>query len=563
MKSFAKRLVFVALSTFLILGSCSLLGDDLSFPFIAETVWPLPAVQPKLPIGMNVNDVSYWSRSLMFTDVMKTSSTFITFTGGWDGPWDTAMVNELNCDANGYPLGLPQRTSDGIESVVRFLINNYYTGLFRIDFEGEGELSGAAQKAADGNYYVRLDGSGNNTWISILRSNSSNHVRNIQIVPTTILKGTAFPTFYSPFLEGLRPFHALRFMETIHTNGSLQVHWTDRVTKSWYTQSGPNGVSFDYLIELCNELKTDAWICVPHGASDDYMRRLAVLWRDKLEPGLKIYLEYSNEIWNWQFSQATYIDQNAPGAVDAYVSTGLVNDTQASNGVPYLHYKFGWMMRRLFNIWEKEFAGQRSRLITVGTGQHVWTGLNQYVLEYLFDIDGGGCDAFAIGGYFSEYPATQSNFWSVDDSLVPRPENILDAVYANMFREDDPNDPYDLPTPMATRATAELVHARKIPLLVYEGGQHMQPLNQQDWAYNPVLWAAHIHPKMYQLYQWNFAVHVEPKVQCELFMAFNYVSDRKSRYGSWGHLENLNQIGTNYATTAPKYRALLDANTPK
>jgi hypothetical protein len=46
-------------------------------------------------------------------------------------------------------------------------------------------------------------------------------------------------------------------------------------------------------------------------------------------------------------------------------------------------------------------------------------------------------------------------------------------------------------------------------------------------------------------------------------MAFAYMGERKSKYGSWGHLENLGQIGGNYMSIAPKYKALLDANSTK
>jgi len=48
-------------------------------------------------------------------------------------------------------------------------------------------------------------------------------------------------------------------------------------------------------------------------------------------------------------------------------------------------------------------------------------------------------------------------------------------------------------------------------------------------------------------------------------MAFSYVSERESRWGSWGHLESLQQIGVNgnYMIIAPKYQALLDVNISK
>jgi len=78
-------------------------------------------------------------------------------------------------------------------------------------------------------------------------------------------------------------------------------------------------------------------------------------------------------------------------------------------------------------------------------------------------------------------------------------------------------------------------------------------------AYNQSVWDAQIHPKMYDLYMRNFRKHVDTNVDCKLFMAFSYVSERESRWGSWGHLESLQQVGaTDYMDIAPKYQALLD-----
>ena len=57
-------------------------------------------------------------------------------------------------------------------------------------------------------------------------------------------------------------------------------------------------------MELGNETKADIWINVPVAASDDYIYQLANLVKNQLDPELNVYVEYSNEVWNWGFSQA-------------------------------------------------------------------------------------------------------------------------------------------------------------------------------------------------------------------------------------------------------------------
>jgi hypothetical protein len=506
----------------------------------------------RLPIGMNLSPVNYWTESIIFTDVMTSASDMLSFYDG--GEWDSQMMSEIPRDENGWPLDIPYATSDGQRTKVRFLINNYYQGRYRVLFDGTGRLSGAVTDD-NGNYYVDLDGTGGHVWINIDESASGNHIRNMRILPEEYAGGQPYPTFDSRYVEGLRPFHALRFMDWFETNDSEQVHWAGRVSRNHYTQGGKGGIAYEFAIELVNELDADAWVCVPHMASDDYIRNMARLFRDNLEPGRKIYLEYSNEIWNWMFSQAQWVLHNgqmedgSDMAVDAYVR----EDLAAINSAPVDHpEKDAYMMARTFRIWAEEFGSQTSqRLVRVATGQHAWVDNTRRILEYLFNTNGIGCDAISVGGYFN-FDQQHHDDWVTQGGNVT-PLEVIDGV----------KDIYDTTSGAWTRESAAYATAFGVDYLVYEGGQHMQPWMQGEWDYNQAVWDAQIHPEMYSLYNLNFDAHTQPEVDCKLFMAFSYIGQRESRWGSWGHLENLGQIGTAYMTTAPKYQSLLDNNTPR
>jgi hypothetical protein len=505
----------------------------------AETPdWDLPTMTPELPMGMNLDALNYYSTVLPFTDAMTTASEWLTTDGD---AWDTDQGGELARDSDGYPTYLPQSLS-GRDIYVRFLVNNQYEGKYRILFDGAGELDGAAY-LENGKYYIDFDGSGENRWIDIRSSTSGNPVRNIRIVPLAYENGGAYPTFRADYLASLRPFHALRFMDWINTNNSDQVEWSDRVTATHYTQGGPRGTSFEYAIELCNELDADAWVCVPHQASDEYIRNMAQTFSDGLEAGRKVYLEYSNELWNWLFEQSNYVDNNAPGHPESYVSSALA-------GCAGFPEKDAYMMARAFRIWEEVFGAGIDRLVKVATGQASWAGNSGRILEYL-SHSGNMCDALAVGGYFY-YSDEDHEDWVSSPSTVT-PGGICDAAKEYMGEA----------TGVWARESAALARQYGVPFLVYEGGQHMQPYNQGEWSYNDKLYEAQIHNKMYLLYLLNFALHSEADVDCQLFMAYSHMGPRKSQWGSWGHLEDMSQIGSNYKTTAPKYQALLDFNTSK
>jgi len=530
-------------------------ANNISAASTAKSVTTLACAQPgtpQLPIGMNIPGHNYYETCIRFTDVMTTASDMFTFYDG--GPWNSEQIANIPRDVNGYPTQIPVNVG-GQNQKVRFLINNVYVGRYYFLYDGVGTLSiGGASNGTEGTRrYVDLNGAGGHVWVDIVTSQAGNYIRNMRILPEPYASSGTYPTFLPKFLDGLRPFHALRFMDWIGTNNSSQKYWTDRVTKTYYTQGGGKGMSFEYAIELCNELNQDAWVCIPHQADDNYIQQCARLWRDNLEPGLKVYIEYSNEIWNWQFSQAGYCVNNAPGHPNAYVSSDLAAIAPAGSNHPE---KDAYMMARTFRLWKAEFTGvNAARLVRVAAVQHSWYDNTRRVLEYLFNVNLQGCDVVSPAGYFN-FEQAQHDQWlaACTAGQTVDPGAICQAVI----------DIYDNTSGLWTQKNAEYANQFGVGYVVYEGGQHMQPYQQQDWCYNQSVWNAQIHPKMYELYMKNFNKHVEPQVNCQLFMAFSYMGARESRYGSWGHLESLSQVGSaNYMTIAPKYQALLDANSPK
>jgi len=138
-------------------------------------------------------------------------------------------------------------------------------------------------------------------------------------------------------------FNHLRFMDWGSTNQSPQQDWIDRRLPTFALQSGvlhrrspangvihytdgagtvhyfagdrSTGVAFEHMVALCNATGKDMWICVPHLATDDFIVKLANLIafgsdgvnpyssvtanpvHPPLDSALKIWVEYSNEIW--------------------------------------------------------------------------------------------------------------------------------------------------------------------------------------------------------------------------------------------------------------------------
>ena len=130
-------------------------------------------------------------------------------------------------------------------------------------------------------------------------------------------------------------FAVTRFMDQVGANNSTQVNWSDRPLPGAWNQSP---MAYEYVVAYGNAANTDIYVNVPLEATTTYFTDLANLIRygsdgvnpytsaqaspayAPLNPGLHVYLEYSNEVWNGGFQQehqnydAVTADQSANNA---------------------------------------------------------------------------------------------------------------------------------------------------------------------------------------------------------------------------------------------------------
>jgi hypothetical protein len=154
--------------------------------------------------------------------------------------------------------------------------------------------------------------------------------------------------FHPAFLARVNeaPWGLIRFMDWGMTNASPVQDWTDRrrpghafavgvmnprAPATGFAGNRSTGVPYEHMVALANATAKDLWINVPHLATDAFVTRLAQLIRygsdgnepytapqanpvwPPLAPGLKVYVEYSNEIWSNgnAFPQGNWAEQQA------------------------------------------------------------------------------------------------------------------------------------------------------------------------------------------------------------------------------------------------------------
>jgi hypothetical protein len=480
-----------------------------------------------MAIGTNVNGLADWVWEHPFINRAKhVRGDLTTWHAG--GGWDSGMAAQLTYDANGYPTSIPQATSASSQTNIRLIISSDNGNLkaneqyvFLYDGVGTFTLNGATTNSnTAGRLLFTVPNTSGNIWIDVTASQSGNYMRNFRLLKAseeTVNLSTN--TFNPTFISRLSPFKAIRFMDWGSINNSPVVNWADRITAAGRTYAGEKGVPFEMMIALANQTQKDIWVCVPHQASNDFITQMATLFKDNLNPNLKIYLEYSNEVWNWQFQQAHYNNNNRP----SNLNYGRAYSEKCKN---------------VFQIWTTVFAGQTNRFKRVLGLQGGNNGLNQDIMAQL--------------GQNEWDMASPSYYFGLDHGATGNP--VLTAASTASDVNLNARNAYFQSWLATLKQDYRNIKVFGKEIVSYEGGQHYT--NFQTVPYQQAMYDAQYQQNMYQLY--NDVLDTIRNMGNKLAMSFTLSGVQESVYGSWGHLPDMYLAPPYTMTNAPKYKAILD-----
>ncbi len=459
------------------------------------------------PMGINIHYVNYYDQVMYFPEVTRQGSRWIVFnpeSGEWSLPEDDPRQN-LSVDENGYPTELAP--DQGVRMIIFMDSEVMPAGDYTLVWEGSGTLE--------------IDGNGARTVFE--------------------------PEDASPQAVSIPPSESLEnylFLAILATDPADPVRNIRMYAPGYDPETAP--LFMPHLAELANELGKDIWVCVPHAATEDYIRQMATLFRDRLEPDRRIWVEYTNEAWNSIFSQFDWLAAEAERVAQ-----------EENREDFYLYHMYGRYAIRALEIFEEVFDGG-DRVVAIMSGFSAWSDPLRMTLDEVERL--GKTDVIetvAIAPYFGLNAEDNSD--PILLALRSALPEITEEEWADIFPLIEeravsimrPGNEYG-DEMLANRAMAQDLG---VPLTCYEAGQHFV-----NWYYSQpelmeelgdVFVELNARPEMYDVYQGYLD---EWQAFGGSTMTMFHLAGSWYGLEAFGHMRSVLQP----IEEAHKYRALLD-----
>jgi hypothetical protein len=517
----------------------------------------------KSPLGINLIEMSYFNPEQPFLNIFKTSGVTRSTPTGWSthegGTFDTHEQAYLQLDANGYPTTLTASSADPhspqLFTSVGVLLERelpqanagtglpYRAGRYVVLYDGQGTLEytfdAKLVSSSPGRDIINVSApSSAGISLSITATDpnhNGNYIRNIRVVKaeeeSLLVAGNVFEPY---FLSLMQNFHVLRGMQWLNMDGDggSLTNWSDRPLPTDAGWGGAHGVPIETVLQLCNMVGADCWLNVPHQANNDYITQMATLAHANLNPSQKIYIEFSNEVWNWAFTQSHYaVAQGKSIWPNAGVQDGYYNASW-----------YGMRTAQMCDIWKSVWGADSSRVVCVLGAQGanpdtakqsldcpLWTGTGNA------PCSNHNINAVAIAPYFGDRSAKTT--WMA----------AADGGHTQLFQE--------LGGDISQSAGFEAAYKKflapyHLPLIAYEGGQSFQSF---DPEITKLYIAANRDPRMAASYA--AALKDWKANDGEIYVIFADIYG-PGKFGVWGALESFMDTVSPLDKAPPKWQAI-------
>lgn len=545
------------------------------------------------PIGANLHVLADWSSEYTFSNAFKQSRSWMTQA---NGIWDSKEQADLDLDANGYPRSLPASNDWSVQYrwVTTLMFNgiegHYPAGEYIVLYDGTGTIEYSLDASKDfadsvqGRDVLNVVPGKTNAGISLSIKdtdpfNTGDYIHNIRVIMPGMDEHNP-QTFHPTFLENIENYKVLRFMDWMRTNWDYNesgpareadevvaewshplddaeinpflrqsedgngrsaelLNWSDRPHSTDSTFASEEGVPVEVMVELANTVHSDPWFNMPHMASDNYIENFARTVRNSLESDRRVYIEYSNEVWNSGFGQAQWVERQGEAEWPSASNSGLEK-------------RLNWFGKRtaeMCNIWKEVYGAQADKVICVMGTQAANSWVGEQTLDCPLATELAPChkhlDAVAIAPYFGQHIGS-----TVNEATVTEWTKQWDGGLTKLFNElnygSQLSGSWISKTNLAEAKGyiddyAAVASDRNIDMVAYEGGQHLVGVGSTVWNSDiaELFAEANRDPRMTALYReyfthWNAAGG-------QMFTIFSSTG-AYSQWGNWGIREYADSV---------------------
>lgn len=503
----------------------------------ATGVHPASAAWPNdgSTIGTNLAGVCDYSRQIPFVNLAKQARWWGKLGEAWTGlpASDVAATGYLKPGKKGSTIiieGADHWPGKGCNYVIT------WSGTGTITVDGFTPISSGANRIE----FTVPTNVNRGLYLNLTSNSTTNPVSNIWVGEKRYEGKTDI--FYDYFISNVANFKVFRVMDWNQTNGSNVVNWYNG-TGNWNPANigGTNDFSYAFknvppsvIVALCNKIHADLWLCMPHKASNAYIDSYASYVKSNLTSDLKVYIEYTNEVWN-SFSQGSYCE-----------SEGLRLNLDTNPYSARIKYQSKRSVE-IFDRWYTKWSGSTGRLIRVMAGQ----ASNDWVASTLLSYNSNylKTDAVAIAPYFGDYLGSGGgNCSAAAPATTMSTQQVLDACLSHING--------DVKTWMTRHKTLTNSYKNSagatLKLTAYEGGQHLVGVcgNENNSNLNTVFDEANRHStiKSHYLTYLNNWKNAGGGMFCHFVDCTEY-----EKHGRWGAKEYRGAT----RSESPKFDALL------
>jgi len=408
------------------------------------------AVLPHL--GANLPPITDYSFTPVYANLLHQARKF----GSATAPWDEAAA----LGPDGWPSG-----DFGVVLMIGASKTTGNAGIYHLSFDGKAQVAAAASSAKVQNltYGTRCHCSraeivmpSGEDQLMLSFTATGPGIKNVKLLrPGYDVNHPSL--FTQPFLAHIARFKTLRFMDWLRTNNNAVTSWATRAAPATTHYASKAGVPWEHIVALANQTGQDIWINVPVAADDDYMLQLAKLFKASLNARSKIYVEYSNEVWNGGFAQNKTNRLLAIEELQRNPASPLAYDGKQKPDL-IAYRRVAQRLKQISDIFRSVYgdAAMMNTIRPVLSSQVVQPITAQIGLDFLAAVYGPPRHYFyAIAG------APYFNLGKQQATEGLTPDQVLDAMRDSVR---------DLPKVNALEANRALASWYGLKFLAYEGG---------------------------------------------------------------------------------------------